>query len=200
MKTLRNILIIMLSIGLIMSCSKPDTLSENNSNVLKKYKAEPKTVTVPFEANLLGQITNLVSDNPECADGGFAYRVVVETSGKATHMGKVSLTFDFCTAGPPDPNIPGSFYTYAASSSEMIAANGDKLFLGFGGSSGILGRTDDHPDYVTDYWRDTVTINGGTGRFEGASGKLLLNDYCTNIDDYTHHHLTGTITLVKGKR
>ena len=185
-------------ISLTAGCNKTDDQFLDESVELKS--AQPHEVTVPFEVNLLGEITNMDFEAQECIDEGYAIRVIVETSGNATHMGKVSLTFDFCTAGPPDPNIPGSFYTYAASSSVLIAANGDKLFLYGEGSSGIIGRTDDHPDYVTDYWRGNITITGGTGRFEGASGELKSDDYCTNIDDYTHHHWTGSITLVKGKR
>ena len=114
-------------------------------------------------------------------------------------MGKVSFTFNFCSGGAPDPNIPGSIYTYAALSSELIAANGDKLFLDYQGGSAILGRTDTHPDYVMDYWKGMITVTGGTGRFEGASGELLYVDFTTNIDSYTHHHWTGTITMVKGQ-
>jgi hypothetical protein len=115
-------------------------------------------------------------------------------------MGKIMLTFNFCTAGPPDPNIPGSIYTWAAASSVMTAANGNKLYFYIGDGYAMGGRTDNHPEYVTEYWSGTVTITGGTGRFEGASGELLMDDYTTNIDDFTHHHWTGKISLVKGKR
>jgi hypothetical protein len=197
MKTLVKIFFFAALIGLLAGCDKNEEFFDNETPELKKAQVE---VTVPFEVNLLGEITNLIDDDPECLDEDYAYRVVVETIGNATHMGKVSLTFDFCTLGPADPNIPGSIYTYAGSSSEMIAANGDKLFLHFGGSSGILGRTDDHPEHVTDYWRDIVTITGGTGRFEGATGELQMDDYCTSIDDFTHHHWTGKITMLKGKK
>lgn len=198
MKTLLKIFFLLAVIILVAGCNKINEFKVDEDLQLKS--AQPHKVTVPFEVNLLGKITNLIDDDQECINEGYAYHVVVESSGNATHMGRVSLTFDFCTAGPPDPNIPGSFYTYAGASSEMIAANGDKLFLYNGGGSGILGRTDDHPDYVTDYWRGIQIITGGTGRFEGASGELLVDDYCTSIDDYTHHHWTGEITLVKGKK
>ena len=42
---------------------------------------------------------------------------------------------------------------------------------------------------------------GGTGRFDGATGGGMSDDY--NLDDYpgnSFHHWVGTITLVKGKR
>jgi hypothetical protein len=198
MKTLLKIFFLIAVFSLLAGFNKIDDFKATEELQLKN--AQTNEVTLPFEVNLLGEITSLDSVTKECIDEDYAYHVIVESNGTATHMGKVSLTFDFCTAGPPDPTIPGCFYTYAASSSELIAANGDKLFLYNDGGSGILGRTDDHHEYVTDYWGGIQKITGGTGRFEGASGELLMDDYCTNIDDYTHHHWTGEITLAKGKK
>ncbi len=65
----------------------------------------------------------------------------------------------------------------------------------------IYGNEDDHPDGVNSYWRDPFTILGGTGRFDGATGGGMSDDY--NLDVYpgnSFHHWVGTITLVKGKR
>ncbi len=202
MKILRNILMIMLSIGLIISCSKPDPISTGHDlNMgLKKGKIETKTVTVPFEVNLLGELVSFDLEAADCIDEGYLGRVILEANGTATHMGKVSLTFNFCALGPDDPDVPGEDNMYAGSSAVLVAANGDKLFLNLEGGTVIIGRTDDHPEYVTDYFRDIVTITGGTGRFEGATGELQMDDFDTNIDEYSHHHWTGTITLVKGKR
>jgi hypothetical protein len=194
MKTLSKIFFLIAVISLVAGCSKINDL------ISDELSGQPIKVTVPFEANLLGEITTLDSENPECIDKGYAYHVIVEASGTATYMGKVSLTFDFCTLGPDDPDIPGADNKYAGSSSVLVAANGDKLFLYTEGGSVIDGRTDDQPDYVVAYWRDTFTITGGTGKFEGASGKLQMDDFSTNIDTYSHHHWYGKITLVKGKR
>lgn len=197
MKTLLKIFFFAAIIGLLAGCNKTDEFIENEIPELKKAQIE---VTVPFEVNLLGEITELIFDDPECLDEGYPVRAVVETTGNATHMGKVTLTFNFCSGGAPDPAIPNSLYTFAASTSEMTAANGDKLFLYLEGGTVIYGRTDAHPDYVDDYWRGIVTITGGTGRFEGASGELQVDDYTTSIDDYTRHHWTGKITLAKDKK
>jgi hypothetical protein len=195
MKTLLKFFLLMGLISLVAGCNKTDDFTDEETVDLKRAQVE---VTVPVEVNLLGEITDLIFDDPECLDGGYPVRAIVETTGNATHMGKVTLTFAFCTGGPPDPAIPNSVYTFAASSFELTAANGDKLFLYNGGGAAILG-TNLHPDFVTEYWTSIATITGGTGRFEGASGELQMNDYCTSIDDYTHHHWTGKITLVKGK-
>jgi len=161
--------------------------------------AQSITVTLPFEANLLGEIRTLV-ESEECTNEGYAGRAIVECSGTATHMGKVSCTFDFCSAGPPDPNIEGSIMTYAGSTGELVAANGDVLYLSFPGGSIINGRLDHHPDHVYGYWGGTMTVLGGTGKFEGAKGELTEDDYGSTLDDYTHHRFYGEITLVKGKK
>jgi len=196
MKTIKLLFQIFIFSGLLAGCEKTDAFTDDETPELKKAQVE---VTVPFEVNLLGEIADLIFDDPECLEGGFPVRAVVETSGNATHMGKVTLTFNFCTGGAPDPAIPNSVYTFAASSFELTGANGDKLFLYNEGGAGILG-TNEHPDYVTDYWKSVAVITGGTGRFEGASGELQMDDYCTSVDDYTRHHWTGEITLIKGKK
>ncbi|MBP1668794.1 MAG: hypothetical protein H6Q21_1160, partial [Bacteroidetes bacterium] len=47
------------------------------------------------------------------------------------------------------------------------------------------------------YWRDPFEILGGTGKFKGATGKGTTDDYNSSEDPYSHHHWTGTITLLK---
>ena len=185
-------------ISLVAGCNKIDDLLTEDSVELKS--AQTHTVTVPFEANLLGEYKELIFEDPECLEDGFFYHAVVEAQGTATHMGKVSITLSFCVMGPDDPEIPGADNKYAGGSYELVAANGDKLFLNSEGGSVIDGRTDDHPEYVVAYWQDKFTITGGTGRFKGASGELQMDDYSTNIDTYSHHQWFGKITLVKGKR
>jgi hypothetical protein len=62
------------------------------------------------------------------------------------------------------------------------------------------GRLSDRPSYVIEYWRDPFVILGGTGRFEGATGGGMTDDYNSALDPYSHHHWNGTITMVKGKQ
>ncbi|MDF1570914.1 MAG: hypothetical protein RQ743_12555 [Bacteroidales bacterium] len=198
MKAILKIFFWMAAFSLVAGCDKTDEFIPDEDFQLKSVQLHE--VTVPFEVNLLGQITNVDLEATECTDEGYYCRVIVESTGTATHMGKVSLTFNFCTYGPDDPDVPGEDNKYAGSSAVLVAANGDELFLYLEGGTVIVGRTDDHPDYVVDYWRDPIEILGGTGRFEGASGTLQMDDFTTNIDTYTHHQWTGEITLVKGKK
>ena len=185
-------------ISLASGCNKTDNVFDEISDAELK-SAQPHTITVPFEVNLLGEIANVDFEAQECIDEGYIVRVIVETSGNATHMGKVSLTYNFCSGGPADPGVEGSIYTYAGSTADLVAANGDVLHLSFTDGAAIGGRTDEHLDHVSEYWRGPITILGGTGRFEGAKGELSSDDYCSTLDDFTHHRFFGKITLVKGK-
>jgi hypothetical protein len=198
LKTLVKIFFLMAAISSVAGCNQTeDVINELSDAELKS--AQPHKITVPFEANLLGEITNIDWEAQECIDEGYPVRVIVETTGNATHMGKVSLTFNFCSGGAPDPNIEGSKYTYASSTADLIAANGDVLYLSSDAGIVMNGRTDEHPDDVVEYWRTPLHVLGGTGRFEGATGELSSDDYVTS-DEQTHHRFYGKITLVKGKR
>lgn len=197
MKTFKLLFLIGILCSLLSGCSK-DEVTTNNEELLKS--AQPVKVTLPFEAHLLGNMVIADFENPECIQEGYAAHVIVEAEGTATHMGKVNVTFDFCAIGPDDPDIPGEDYKYTGGIFTLEAANGDQLFIDMEGSSVIVGRTEDHPEYVVDYFRYKITILGGTGRFEGASGELHADDYDTNLNDYSVHNWYGEITLVKGKR
>lgn len=197
MKTLVKFLFFAACLGFVVSCSKAnDAFDEMSKGDLKS--AHPHEVTVPFEAHMLGTLTNLDLENPECE--GYYCQVTVETKGTATHMGKVHTTLIFCAVGPDDPNIPEEDNIYSGCQAVLVAANGDSLFIELEGGSVITGRTEDHPEYVVDYFKDKVFIRGGTGKFEGASGELQMDDYDTNLNEYSVHNWYGEITLVKGKR
>lgn len=183
-------------VSLIAGCNKTDEFTDDETVDLKKAQVE---ITVPFEVNLLGEIINIDFEAPECIDEGYAVRAIVETTGNATHMGKVTLTFNFCSGGAPNPDLENSKYTYAGSNADLIAANGDILFLSFDDGVVMDGRKDEHPDDVYEYWETPICVVGGTGRFEGAKGELSSDDYVTT-DDVTHHRFYGEITLIKGKK
>jgi hypothetical protein len=197
MKTFARLLFLTTCMGFVFACSKTDEFVEEMPGAQLK-SAKLNTVSLPFEVNLLGQITSLDFEAQDCIDEGYPVHVIVEATGNATHMGKVSLTFNFCTAGIPDSNIEGAKYTFASSTADLIAANGDVLHLLSDEGIVMNGRTDEHTDDVVEYWTTPISILGGTGRFEGAMGDLLQDGYVT-MDEQTHHRFYGEITLVKGK-
>jgi hypothetical protein len=196
MKTLKRLFVIMMAAGLLFSCTDADDLmvEDNQGKGLKKGKVDPVTVTVPFKADFTGDYVYLYFAGQEgmgeCDDGYFRCRVGVEFKGTGTQLGNFTGFFDFCACGPQN--------AYGSTVSEMVAANGDILYVSCQGNV-IGGRQPDHPEHVVSYWRDPFIILGGTGRFEGATGEGMTDDYNSSLDPNSHHHWTGTITLVKGK-
>ena len=188
-------------VSLFFACSEsgnfydnemPDPITENgDENARRMGHDEPVMVTVPFKANFIGDYAGfLIGPDAECG-APFNCRVFVDFEGNGTHLGNFTGSFEFCACGPEGE--------YGPTISSMIAANGDILYVSCEGRV-IPGREEDHPDHVTSYWRDPFVILGGTGRFEGATGGGMTDDYNSSEDPNSHHHWTGSITMVKGKR
>ena len=127
-------------------------------------------------------------DTPECIEAGYACHAVVDAEGQASHMGKIRTIFDFCACGPDDENIPGPDNKYAGGIYDIHAANGDILYLHSDGGSVVDGKLPEHPDYVISYWRDTLTVIGGTGKFKDSTGTIMTDDYNSSLDEYSHHN------------
>lgn len=185
----------------MISCSKSDSFLNDDMNVsLKKAKAEPTTVTVPFKADFVG---TYIYAGPEESCGiydesqGLYWGLVInDGTGTATHLGRMTSHFEFCCdfASGVYPGPTGHIVSF------LTAANGDILYISCAGQV-LNGRLDYHPADVNSYWKDPFEIIGGTGRFEGATGSGFTDDY--NRDSYpdnSFHHWKGTITLVKGKQ
>jgi hypothetical protein len=182
MKTLQKFFLFTAALCLLLSFSNCD-----------KLKKAPKTTTEPFEANAVGNYTYAGPDtlpNPKCVAPFTAWRAIVDGNGTETHLGNFIMHFDFC--GDTLSNY-GNVYAY------LVGADGDTLFISCTGRV-IDGRLEDHPDYVTSYWRDPFEISGGTGKFKGATGGGKTDDYNSSKDPNSHHRWTGTITLVKEKK
>jgi len=145
--------------------------------------------TEPFEANFTGEYVNIITgeDLTDCAKQ-FNCRVEVSFEGTATQLGKISGMFSFCACGPNGEYDPTDSY--------LVSEDGDTLFFTCYGRV-IEGRLPDQPEYVTSYWRDPFTFQGGTGRFEGAAGGGTTDDYNSSEDPNSHHHWKGNITLKK---
>lgn len=199
MKSLIKFSFILFAVLFISACEKADDTLIDNSNELKSAKTE--YVTVPFRADFVGTYMEGTGPNLMCgewdpANGLFWGVVINEGGGNATHLGKFTHHFEFCC----------DFYNgdYPGPTGHMdawfIAANGDTLFVSVSGVV-VNGRLDHHPEDVNSYFTDPWLILGGTGRFEGASGSGVTDDY--NRDSYpdnSFHHWTGTITMKKGKK
>lgn len=194
MKTFKQFSVLLACMVMFSTCTKSDVIIDDYALKMssKKAKDKPVFVTVPFKAEFIGDYIYVGPDSEEFT--GLApkcefFRVIVDFEGNGTHLGKFTGNFDFCF-GPEG---------YGQTDAYMVAANGDILIISISGNV-IQGRLDDHPDYVTSYWQDPFEILGGTGRFEGATGGGISDDYNSSLDPNSHHSWNGTITMKKGKR
>ncbi|HUW93994.1 MAG TPA: hypothetical protein VMV74_12575 [Bacteroidales bacterium] len=190
MKQLKKLLLLTMALCLLISCGRSDKTSGGKSK-LKKGKVE--MVTLPFDVNALGNYTYVGSDtlpNPKCSEPLTAWRAIVDGNGTGTPIGDFKMHFDFC--GDSLSNY-GNTYAY------LVASDGDTLFISCEGRV-LEGRLDDHPVFVTSYWKDPFAILGGTGKYEEATGTAMTDDYNSSEDPNSHHHWTGTITMMKAKR
>lgn len=133
---------------------------------------------VPFQMHVVG------ADRPLNMSPGFPFVrdtfagrcslpsdwvTTIDLRGTAEHLGRVSVVASHCTQIDifTTPN-PGVFQD-----GEMVvsAANGDDLWLSYAGTFTFTPQG--APDVgVTDISFSTITVVGGTGRFEGATGSL----------------------------
>jgi hypothetical protein len=181
MKTLKQLTLFMAAICLALSFSD-----------CKRQKA-PEMVTETFEAKAIGNYIYVGPDtlpNPKCTGQLSLWRAIVDGKGSGTPIGDFTVHFDFCG---------DSLSNYGNCDAYLVAADGDSLFIDASGRV-MDGRLDEHPAFVTSYWRDTINILGGTGKFRGATGEFITDDYNSSEDPNSHHHWTGTITMAKEKK
>jgi len=158
--------------------------------VLMAFSNCSRTETVPFDAEFTGTYTSVQPDSLRCGPGQW-FHTIVDCTGKGTVLGNFTTHFDFCFEN--DGYYPGDHMI-----AYMIADNGDTLFVQSAGQV-LEGRQEDHPEHVTSYWRDPFEILGGSGKFKGATGGGMGDDYNSNLDENSHHHWVGTITMIKEK-
>jgi hypothetical protein len=186
MYRLKNITALALGLCLIFNLY----FCKSSSSDKKQSEVKNVTVTETFEAKFTGSCTYMGPDTlvpPRCTDT-LPFRVIVDAEGTSNIMGDMKGHFDFCS------NEQGY---YGNANSYLVGQNNDTLFFSSEGKV-IEGRTEEHPSFVTGYWKDdTIEIIGGTGKFEGATGKCKTDDYSSSEDPYSHHHWKGTITLIK---
>jgi hypothetical protein len=176
MKNLKWLACIAVAAALLAGCSKTEVAPNIGEDD-----------TMVFSADFLGNYTYAGPNAERC--GSFPYiQIVVDGEGTGPQLENFTVHIDFCY------DVVTGYYSDTRAF--MTAANGDILFVSCEGQV-FDGRLEDHPEYVTSFFRDPFVILGGTGRYEGASGSGMTNDYNSSKDDYSHHHWEGTITLPK---
>lgn len=185
MKTMKTLLMLVTVICLLSACG-----NSQGGDSQKKNKA--KMVTLPIDLTATGNYTYFGPDTldvPKCVAPLNNWRAIVDAKGTGIPVGDFTIHFDFCG---------DSLSNYGNTEAYMVLSDGDTLFVT--GSGRVLeGRLDDHPAFVVSYWRDPFVILGGTGKYEGATGDIMADDYNSSEDSFSHHRWKGTITMKKGK-
>ncbi len=151
-----------------------------------------KMVTVPFKATATGEYKYVGPDTlpePKCTGSLSLWRAIVDAKGSGVPVGNFIAHFDFC--GDSLSNY-GNAYAF------IIDETGDTLFLDASGQV-LDGRLAEQPAFVTSHWSDTIRFVGGTGKYKGAIGSVVTEDYNSSQDGNSHHNWTGTITMLKKK-
>lgn len=188
MKSLKNILLFTPLLALLISCGR--SVNSSGGDSLKNGTA--KMIIMPFDVTATGNYTYIGPDTmavKKCVAPLNIWRAIVDGKGTGTPVGNFTVHFDFCG---------DSLSNYGNTQAYLALSDGDTLFV-TGAGRVLDGRLDDHPAYVVSYWRDPFVILGGTGKYEGASGQIMSDDYNSSEDSFSHHHWKGTITMKKGK-
>jgi hypothetical protein len=189
MKYLKTIIALAVVLCLVISCGRSGASAKGEK---KLKKGETEMVTVPFDVTATCNYTYVGPDTlPEtkCTEPLNIWRAIVDGKGTGTPIGDFIVHFDFCG---------DSLSNYGNLEAFMALSDGDTLFVSAEGRV-LDGKLEDHPDYVVSYWKDPFFIVGGTGKYEGATGEGMSDDYNSSEDPYSHHHWKGTITMKKGK-
>ena len=131
---------------------------------------------VPFKGSLEGVVTRTPVDPP------FVF-VLVDGTGKATHLGKFTLAI---------PHLVNPVDRTAAGTYEFTSANGDTLSADFTGASAPTAT----PGVLSIV--ETATITGGTGRFVGATGSFTTERLFDTVAGTTGGSFKGTLRLRGG--
>ncbi|MEX1288735.1 MAG: hypothetical protein AB1Z57_12405 [Acidimicrobiia bacterium] len=137
----------------------------------------------PFKEDLTGYgmppIADPVLVEARCGEGALWISTMTGT-GTITHLGRVTWEAEHC--------FYDDFMSFGASELTITAANGDQLFGTYTGS--MTGPTT---------WLDDLTIVGGTGRFEGATGEVAESGWYDPDTEYMEITGEGWIAYAPGR-
>ena len=105
----------------------------------------------------------------------------LEGTGHASHLGQFTYSAPHFV-NPATGAVQGTY--------EITAANGDKLYADF------TAQTTPIPGTTRVTVRDTATITGGTGRFDGATGSFTAERIVDTAAGTTEGSFEGTISSV----
>lgn len=160
---MRKILLFVLFLPLACADGGPlqptDDLAVNLAQLPANVSADADFVKkLPFKGKGSLQVVGQASG---CDGDAELISTTVEIRMRLTHLGLSTITTTNCFTLPA--------FVYVSGSGTITAANGDQLF--YEGSAADYGTT--HPFYPDGSWEfGPLHIVGGSGRFEGATGRF----------------------------
>ena len=199
MKTLKNLCITVLCLLLLGACEKnlvqpSPTGSGQSGSSGENCDGHKDFRTLPFKASFY-TIRSYEEGPGACTEDPFLEYNLQLGGGTATHLGKFTVTIWFCGSGFDYKNGEGVFAT----------ANGDELYFQIP-SPDEVGHVVPYDDPFYDFsFQDPFTITGGSGHFEGASGRGHTDSFVNLFDDQgdfipehkTDHQWEGILVLPK---
>jgi len=149
-----RILILMLSMVFVLACSSDPLVNDVNLSVQKEVlqvSSKKKPVKRPFKLKAAGTYGAFAPDNGSCLEN---LALNAYTEGNATHLGRIMQIEEWCWNGT-QPDLGSRSIT-------IKAANGSELY---GTPISVMWSSDF--DFM-----EVVMIDGGTGRFENATGEF----------------------------
>jgi hypothetical protein len=184
---MKNVSLIALFLMLLASCQQNDELvAPDASSQIVHRSSQPR----PFHADISGALD--LTSSPTACSGDLGLNLLdYNLSGTATHLGLMDTDLSILHHDDCDLSLATMLLTTGVSG-QLAAANGDLVYYTGEDVINVFNLlTASGPNGpITGTW----TINGGTGRFDGASGTVTINglvDFATlsfNVD------VDGTIT------
>lgn len=198
METFKKIILAIAVIGSFAACNSTDEFDLQDDPAFKHHENNRDSKdSLGFNVVFTGEYQYIGPDETNCPG---LFKVINTGEGTGTHFKKLTSYFEFCVDG--NSNYPlGYIVAY------FTDEDGDKLEITIESGQVLPGRVPGIPNYGVSYFKDPFLITGGTGKFEGATGKGYTNDYNFPVDEEgysfptkTRHHWKGKIVLKKGNR
>ena len=199
MKIMKQLLFLLACIIMLSTCTNSDVILDDASMTTTLKKGHDKTVSVPLKSHF--SVWNHTNPNDRSCGEKPIFKVTMIGEGNMTHLGKMNTTMTFC-----NDTSNGEYWD---TDIIFIAANGDELYASIPEGK-VIPNEEENSNYYSSRFNDKMYFNGGTGRFEDASGEGWSNAYVHRpTDEYRHKgdeiwrtdfFSYGTLILKKGKR
>jgi hypothetical protein len=170
----RGILAVVLSALVVSACRESATRPDPVASTVPPSSLAAMSVERPWRAHVNWSVTGVRwAGVPGQAKSVFEGRCSVASDyvvsatfeGEATHVGRVTGQTEHCTQITWSPQGQPIAVTYTDGGGAMVSANGSRLSMRYGnGVTGFDAATGET------WFRDSFTLTGETGLFEGATG------------------------------